>query len=176
MVNTEWNTTTPAEAGFASDLDENFEIARQAGTLPNLRGVIAARGGQLFFERYLAGPDTKPVGHCRFGPATLHDMRSVSKSIVGLLYGIPLAAGRVPVPDAILLSQFPEYSDRSVAPARQALTVRHALTMTLGTDWDELTIPYTDPRNGETSMDDARIATATCWSGRSSTAGQAVDL
>ncbi len=65
MVNTEWNTTTPAEAGFASDLDESFEIARQAGTLPNLRGVIAARGGQLFFERYLAGPDTKPVGHCR---------------------------------------------------------------------------------------------------------------
>ncbi len=27
--------------------------------------------------------------------------------------------------------------------------------MTLGTDWDELTLPYTDPRNGETAMNNA---------------------
>ena len=41
-MDTKWNMTTPAEAGFAPDLDENFEIARQAGTLPNLHSVIAA--------------------------------------------------------------------------------------------------------------------------------------
>jgi hypothetical protein len=35
MTDIKWNTTGLAEAGFASDLDENFEIARQAGTLPN---------------------------------------------------------------------------------------------------------------------------------------------
>jgi hypothetical protein len=43
MTDAKWNITTPAEAGFASDLDENFEIARQAATLPNLHGVLAAR-------------------------------------------------------------------------------------------------------------------------------------
>jgi hypothetical protein len=70
MTDTRWDTTTPAEAGFGSDLDENFEIARQAGTLPNLHGVIAARGGRIFFERYLAGPDAgrSPLGVVRFGP------------------------------------------------------------------------------------------------------------
>jgi CubicO group peptidase (beta-lactamase class C family) len=31
----------------------------------------------------------------------------------------------------------------------------HALTMTLGTEWDELQLPYTDPRNGETAMNNA---------------------
>jgi CubicO group peptidase (beta-lactamase class C family) len=157
MTNAKWETTTPTEVGFASDLDENFEIARQAGALPNLHGVIAARGGRIFLERYLAGPDAgrSPLGIIRFGPETLHDMRSVSKSIVGLLYGIALAAGHVPAPEANLLSQFPEYSDLSVDHARQSLTVRHALTMTLGTDWDELTVPYTDPRNGETAMNNA---------------------
>jgi CubicO group peptidase (beta-lactamase class C family) len=157
MTDTEWNVTTPAEAGFAPDLDTNFEIARQAGILPNLHGVVAARGGRIFFERYLAGPDAgrSPLGIVRFGPETPHDMRSVSKSIVGLLYGLALAAGRVPVPEADLLSQFPEYSDLSSDSARQSLTVKHALTMTLGTDWDELTIPYTDPRNGETAMNNA---------------------
>ena len=82
-------------------------------------------------------------------------MRSVSKSIVGLLYGIALAARRVPVPETNLLSQFPEYSEPSDDSARHSLTVRHALTMTLGTDWNELTLPYTDPRNGETAMNNA---------------------
>src|SRR5262249_23190914 len=132
MTGTNWHLTTPAEAGFASDLDENFEIARQAGVLPNLHGVIASRGGQIFFERYLAGPDAgrSPLGIVRFGSQTLHDMRSVSKSIVGLLYGIALAAGHVPTPEANLLSQFPEYSQLHGDSARHSLLVRHALTMT----------------------------------------------
>jgi CubicO group peptidase (beta-lactamase class C family) len=157
MTDIKWNTTGLAEAGFASDLDENFEIARQAGTLPNLHGVIAARGGRIFFERYLAGPDAgrSPLGVIRFGPETLHDMRSVSKSMVGLLYGVTLAAGQVPAPEASLLAQFPEYPDLSADPTKHALTIQHALTMTLGTEWDELTLPYTDPRNGETAMNNA---------------------
>lgn len=157
MVSIGWATTTPTEAGFASDLDENFELARQAGVMPNLHGVVAVRAGQIFFERYFAGPDAGryPLGVVRFGPETLHDMRSVSKSIVGLLYGIALAARCVPAPEAALLPPFPEYPDLADDTARRCLTVRHALTMTLGMDWDEVALPYTDPRNGETAMNNA---------------------
>lgn len=149
---------TPEEAGFTSDLDERFEIARQAGTLPNLHGVVASRKGRVFFERYLPGTDSaraRPLGTVRFGPETLHDLRSVTKSIVGLLYGMALADGKVPQPDAKLLDHFPEYPDLAADPARRALTVRHVLTMTLGLEWDELTIPYSDPRNSEIAMDNA---------------------
>jgi len=74
-----WNVVTPTEAGFAPDLDERFEIVRQAGLLPNLHTVIAVRGGRIFLERYLAGSDAaraRPLGVVRFGPDTLHDMRS----------------------------------------------------------------------------------------------------
>jgi CubicO group peptidase (beta-lactamase class C family) len=120
--------------------------------------VVAARGGRIFFERYLAGPDAvrgTPLGVVRFGPETLHDMRSVTKSVVGLLYGIALAAGRVPVSESNLLEQFPEYPELTGDPARQLLTIRHALTMTLGTEWDEFTFPYSDPRNSEIAMDRA---------------------
>ena len=87
---------------FATALEEDFEIARQTGTLPNIHGVVAARGGRIVFEKYLAGPDFgrgRPLGVVRFGPETLHDMRSITKSIVGLLYGIALQAGLVPGPD-----------------------------------------------------------------------------
>jgi len=157
-MDTEWSATSPAEVGFATDLDERFEICRQAGVLPNLHGVVVARSGRIFFERYFAGPDAaraRPLGVVRFAPDTLHDLRSVSKSIVGLLYGIAMAAGHVPPPEATLIELFPEYPDLATDPARQQLTVRHALTMTLGTEWDELTIPYTDPRNSEIAMDRA---------------------
>jgi CubicO group peptidase (beta-lactamase class C family) len=156
--NAELELTTPPEAGFTPDLDERFEGARQAGLLPNLHGVVAARGGQIFFERYLTGTDAhraRPLGVVRFGPDTLHDLRSVTKSIVGLLYGIALEAGHVPTPDAVLLDQFPDYPDLAGDPARRRLTVGHVLTMTLGTEWDELSIPYTDPRNSEIAMDRA---------------------
>ncbi|HEY1856793.1 serine hydrolase domain-containing protein [Acidocella sp.] len=133
-------------------------MARQAGTLPNIHGVVAVRGGRIVFERYLAGPDFgggRPRGVVRFGPETLHDMRSITKSIVGLLYGIALQAGLVPGPEAKLLDQFPQYRDLPDAEQRQILTIRHALTMTLGTQWDELSFPYGDPRNGETAMNEA---------------------
>jgi hypothetical protein len=62
----------------------------------------------------------------RFGPLILHDLRSVTKSIVGLLYGITLAAGRVPRPEAKLYEQFPKYREHANDPARQLLTVGHA--------------------------------------------------
>ncbi len=153
-----WSVVTPVEAGFAPDIEDRLELARQAGTLPNLHGVVAARAGRIFLERYFAGPDTaraRPLGVIRFGPDTLHDLRSVTKSIVGLLYGIALAAGQVPAPDAYLLEQFPEYPELGGEAARRLLTVRHALTMTLGTEWDELTLPYTHPRNSEIAMDRA---------------------
>ena len=156
--NTNWTFTTPAAAGFAPDLHQRFEIACQAGVLPNLHGVVAMRHGKIFFERYLPGTDAargRPLGVVRFGPDTLHDLRSVTKSIVGLLYGIALATGHVPAPQASLLGQFAEYPDLASDPARQRLTVGHALTMTLGTEWDELSIPYTDPRNSEIAMDRA---------------------
>ncbi len=38
----EWSVVTPREAGFAPDSDDRFEIARQAGVLPNLHGVVAS--------------------------------------------------------------------------------------------------------------------------------------
>lgn len=149
---------TPHDAGFTDDLDERFELARQAGCLPNVHGVLAARGGRVFCERYWPGLDSargRPLGVVRFGPDTLHDLRSVTKSLVGVLYGIALAAGHVPPPDSVLIDQFPEYPDLAGDPERRRLTVGHALTMTLGTEWDELSLPYSDPRNSEIAMDRA---------------------
>ena len=151
----DWQTISPADAGFKPDLGERLDEAVRAGELPNLHGVLVARGGKLAIERYYEGRDERwgrPLGLVSFGPAVLHDVRSISKSVVGLLYGIALAEGKVAAPDRPLVDQFPAYGDLSADLRRRRMTVAHALSMTLGIEWDE-DLPYTDPRNGEHAME-----------------------
>src|SRR5215471_9240794 len=67
--------------------------------------------------------------------------------------GLETVREHAPPPDAPLFASFPEYSDLAADPARNRWTIRNLLTMTMGTDWDELSVPYTDPTNSETAMD-----------------------
>ena len=76
----------------------------------------------------------------------------MSKSIVSLLYGIALERGEVPKVNTPLLDLFPDYADLGGDPDRRQRTIEHALTMTLGMDWDEAR-PYTDPENSEIAME-----------------------
>lgn len=150
-----WPTATLEEAGLAPDLGERLDAAVRGGRLANLHAVLVARGGRLALERYFEGEDEtwgRPLGRRRFGPDELHDLRSVTKSVVGLLYGIALAGRLVPPPEAALLDALPEYADLAADPVRRRMTVRHALTMTLGTQWDE-GLSYADPRNSEHAME-----------------------
>ncbi|WP_418275130.1 serine hydrolase domain-containing protein [Isoptericola jiangsuensis] len=129
-------------------------VARFAAGTPGLHGVVAVHRGELVAEWYGRGRDHRmgrPLGTVDFGPHTLHDVRSVSKSVVALLYGIALADGEVPEVSAPLMAQFPEYPDLVADPRRTGITIEHALTMTTGLQWWERP-PYRDPRNGEIAM------------------------
>ncbi len=134
--------------------DRLVETAR-AGLIDGLHAVVVVHGGEVVLEHYGAGPDSTwatSLGTVQFGPDTRHDLRSVTKSVTGLLYGIAHDAGRVPGPEAPLLSQFPQYPDLARDPERARLTVEHALTMSLGLEWRE-DLPYDNPANGEIAME-----------------------
>ncbi|MDO9710870.1 serine hydrolase domain-containing protein [Paracraurococcus lichenis] len=148
---------TPAVRAAEEGIAGRFEALRAAGRLPGLHGVVAFHRGAPVFERYLSGADEargRSLGEVAFGPETPHDLRSVTKSVLGLLYGIALAEGLVPPPEAPLLAQFPDCADLAADPLRARWTVRHALSMTLGTAWDE-SAPYTSTANSEIAMDAA---------------------
>ncbi|WP_084955544.1 serine hydrolase domain-containing protein [Thermoactinospora rubra] len=119
---------------------------------PTLHGLVVVRDGETVFERYGEGEDETihhKLGRVTFSADTLHDIRSITKSVVGLLYGIALAEGGVPAPHEPLMAQFPEYSD---VTGKDELTVEHALTMTLGLEWNE-DVPYTSEANSEVAME-----------------------
>ncbi|MBT2226158.1 serine hydrolase [Nonomuraea sp. NEAU-A123] len=136
-------------------LADRVDSVLRAGKAPNLHGLVVVENGQIILERYGAGQDfqlNEPLGHVTFEPDTLHDVRSVTKSVVSLLYGIALAEKLVAPPEEGLLAQFPEYPDLAEDPERARLTVEHALTMTLGLEWDE-SVPYTSAANSEIAME-----------------------
>jgi CubicO group peptidase (beta-lactamase class C family) len=140
------------------EIGERLAQAQQAGRLGGLHAVVVSRGSAIVFEHYATAEDETWDGAravVTFAPNVLHDLRSVSKSVVGLLYGVALADGKVPPPEAKLYDQFPEYADLARQDGRDRLTLHHALSMTLGLEWDELTIPYGDPRNSENAMEAA---------------------
>jgi hypothetical protein len=71
-----------------------------SGRLQNLHGIVALRKGRIVFERYFTGTDEawgRPIGTVEFKADTLHDTRSVTKSIVSLLYGVALGQASSPI-------------------------------------------------------------------------------
>lgn len=154
-----WQSVASNEAGF-SDLETRFDKLVADKRVWNLHGVVVVRGGHIVLERYFEGEENswgKLLGRTQFGPRTAHNLYSVTKSVVALVYGAALAAGKVPPPDAPLYEQFPEYEDLVEAdPRRRERTIAHALSMTLALQWDEILIPYSDPKNDEIGIEMAK--------------------
>lgn len=126
----------------------------KAGEIRNLHSVLVVQHGQTIAEWYFEGTDEirgSPPVAVTFGPGTLHDMRSATKSVVSLLFGIALREGLIKSLDTPVLDYFPEYIDLQTLERRK-IRLRDLLSMTSGLRWDEAP-SYRDPRNSETAMD-----------------------
>jgi CubicO group peptidase (beta-lactamase class C family) len=93
MSLSDWTIANPESAGLRSaplrDLIEWLNGFGQA----NIHSVLVVRHGKLLFEHYRAGEDEcwgEPLGNAAHGPDSKHDLRSVTKSVVSLLFGIAL--------------------------------------------------------------------------------------
>lgn len=129
----------------------------RAGKYSNVHAIVMMRDGQLVWEDYFSGADERlgrPLGVVTSGPETLHDVRSISKSMVSAAFGAARARGALPDLDAPVLDFFPEYPQLRT-PERLAIRLRHLLTMTSGLAWDETTRNYKSPFNSESAMNHA---------------------
>ena len=111
----------------------------------NVHAVLVARSGKLVFERYFRGSDEVPgriygrrVENVTFDADTLHDMKSVSKSVASLAVGIAIDRGLIHSVNEPIFSFFPELSDMR-SPEKDRIQLFHALTMSMGLKWVEAT-------------------------------------
>lgn len=149
-----WEVSAPEASGFDAPRLCAALAAIENGHA-NVHGVIVERRGRVVAERYRKGPD-RPIdvlfglgnpfaGDVDFDAQTLHDVRSVSKSVVGLLVGIAAAKGRFPDLDMPALRAFDEIADLR-GGEHDAIRLEHLLTMTSGLRWDEGALPNDETR------------------------------
>ena len=118
-----------------------------------VHAVLIERGGRLVYEEYFDGFDERwgaPLGRVTMGPSTIHDLRSVTKSVVSALVGIAVGEGAIKSLSQPVVEWFPEYPELNTAERRR-ITLAHVLGMSSGLEWNE-EIPYSDPRNDELRM------------------------
>lgn len=123
------------------DPDRLDEVLRGfAADKANFHGLLVERRGVVVAEAYKRGRDKSPWSPFRhsvaFDAGTRHDMRSISRTITGLLWGIAHGQGLLPALETPVASLYPEL--RKLARRRRGLiTIRHLLTMTCGLSWNE---------------------------------------
>jgi CubicO group peptidase (beta-lactamase class C family) len=160
MSVSDWPVADPESAGLRSEPLRELVDWLDGSHQVNIHSVLVARHGRLLFEHYRAGEDEcwgEPLGNVAHGPNTKHDLRSVTKSVISLLFGIALDRKLIKNIDEAVIDWFPEYPDLRT-PEKERISLRHLLMMSAGLDWNE-NVPFTDPRNSEIRM----ISSADQW-------------
>ncbi|MCS0596383.1 serine hydrolase domain-containing protein [Massilia agri] len=106
----------------------------------NVHAIVVLRHGAVVAERYYQGRDRSiwsPFARTvQFDAILRHDLRSVSKSVTSLLWGIAQGEGRMPQLDTPALDLYPELADLKTG-GREKVTLRQLFTMTSGLAWEE---------------------------------------
>ncbi len=126
-------------AGFNStglcDALKDFSLGKT-----NLHSLVIERHGVVVAEMYKHGKDESIYSifsrETDFDATDRHDIRSISKSITSLLWGIAQAQNKTPALDTPVLDLLPELAGLKIQ-GRQSITIAHLLSMSSGLDWNE---------------------------------------
>lgn len=117
----DWQTAAPEDMDVNSTTLGHMQ-AHITTSLPGLHGLLIVRHGYLIFEEYYHG----------FHRQSYNSISSATKSVVSALIGVALTQGKLHSLDQRMLDFFPEYASAVTDPRKQAITVRHLLSLTSG--------------------------------------------
>jgi len=98
-----WTTDTAVGVGIDRRRLEQMTESIRSHPEDNVHAVLIERDGRLVYEEYFSGKDERrgrPLGVVTFTRDTLHDLRSVTKSVISALVGVASASGAIPSLDA----------------------------------------------------------------------------
>ena len=85
----------------------------------------------------------------------MHPIQSDTKRVTSILIGIAIDHGIIPGLDRKVYDYFKNYTGTKWIEQKYEITIKHALTMTAGLDWDERSYKYGDSRNDNTAMNNS---------------------
>jgi CubicO group peptidase (beta-lactamase class C family) len=119
-----WEATAPEAQGM--DSGALAELIDTVGTYRQ-DSLLIVRHGKIVAEAYYAP----------YAAGIRHDLRSVTKSIIGTLTAIELRNGLLDSVDHPIIDLFPDKQILNVDDNKRAMTVQTLLDMTSGIDWQE---------------------------------------
>jgi CubicO group peptidase (beta-lactamase class C family) len=120
-----WITSTPEEQDMDSNkLEEMMEYIDERD-IP-IDSVIVVRNGNIVLEEYLSF----------YGPQTIHDIASCTKSITSAIMGIAIREGYIESVDQKVVDFFLDRTIANMDSRKQDMTIEHLLTMTPGFEWN----------------------------------------
>ncbi len=149
-------TASLTEVGIDSTIIIELTDSIRSGYFPNIHSLLIVRNNKLVYEEYWPGKDEiwgEDIGLKIHGRDSLHDIRSISKSVVSACIGIAIAKGKIKGVDEKVFKYFPEYASFNQGD-KSNITIKHLLTMSSGLEWNER-LPYTDTANTEIKMDNS---------------------
>ena len=123
---TGWRTAKPEDHGINPAQLAMVEDLLSTG-YPHVRSVLVVRHGYLVYEQYRHGLDR----------TSGHDVRSITKSVVGALVGVALAEGKITSVEQTVGELLPAHLPESADSRFANVTVRQLLTMTSGLPGDD---------------------------------------
>jgi CubicO group peptidase (beta-lactamase class C family) len=151
--NNDIQLSTLEETGMNSAVINEIIDSISTGFYPNRHSLLIYKNNKLVLEKYFTGRDENwgdELGVVVHGDTVLHDVRSVSKSIVSACIGIAIGQGKIKSVDQKVFDYFSDYQEHK-KDGREELTIKHLLTMTSGLEWNEQ-VPYDNPENSEIQM------------------------
>ena len=140
-LNDGWPVADLTSAGLdPAAMSDLVGMIDAGASTPNIHAIPVDHAGRLVFEHYWTGEDGE-LGIVAHGVQTLHDIRSISKSVTCLLLGIALGGTAKEALARPITSFFPDR--KGLASGLNTVTLHHALTMTAGLSWNETIVPYT---------------------------------
>jgi CubicO group peptidase (beta-lactamase class C family) len=144
-------TGTLKEVQINGDIIKAMEDSILTDAYKNIHSVLILRHNKLVYENYFPGNDVVrgigPVGFVDHHRDSLHDVRSVSKSVVSAALMIAIGQGKIKSVNERIFDFLPQYARYDTGMKRD-ITIQHLLNMSAGFAWDE-DVPYSDTTNSE---------------------------
>ncbi len=134
-----WQHTEPGVLGFGADLASQLDRLL-ASELPRITSFGILRDQKLAYAYFRNSDST--VGYRQpTGPDVPQNVASVTKSVLGILYGIALDKGVIASLDDPLARYLVEAQSDALDPRNRSVTIRHMLTMSGGWESKDTDVP-----------------------------------
>ena len=120
-----WQVAAPEEQGMDAALLQQMLDAIDEQNL-NIDSVVVVHNGYIVAEKYY-----RP-----YKQDYLHDVYSITKSVVSALIGIAIREGYIDSVDDLVLDFCPERTFEHDDALKRSITLEHLLTMSSGLEWD----------------------------------------